>query len=414
MLTNFNGKTITYDEIGNPIKYLGDTLTWTEGRRLASLSRPYPGQPENQTIYTYEYNAAGQRTSKTKTYSINGESTTTEFIYEGDLLVGQKTSDGKGDMTFLHDDTGAYIGLIYEGAEYYYMKNVQGDIIGIVDSAGLILAIYAYTPWGQLLTIDRVTGSSYSDGDSSIGSINPIRYRGYYYDNETRLYYLNSRYYDPEVGRFLNADGYVSTGQGIIGFNMFAYCLDNPVNNVDFSGTLAGTAAVLGGIALWKLGVALLGAAAVFFAADAMAEAPSDTPRYHPPYLPPYIPEPSLPEERIETKIDSDSKAKSEEKDTTVPPHSTTIYRYGGTNPGNLTPKEKDRYTGLSFSTLPKPGAAVTTIEALNATGIVYAIQDSTTHVSVRPIGGTMDDWIKAGSDSIWTQAVKSVVIKWE
>ena len=337
MLTNFNGKTITYDEIGNPVQYLGDTLTWTEGRRLASLSRPYPGQPENQTIYTYEYNAAGQRTSKTKTYSYSGESITTEFIYEGDLLVGQKTSDGKGDMTFLHDDTGAYIGLIYEGAEYYYMKNVQGDIIGIVDSAGLILAIYAYTPWGQLLTIDRVTGSSYSDGDSSIGSINPIRYRGYYYDNETRLYYLNSRYYDPYVGRFLNADGYVSTGQGVIGFNMFAYCLDNPVNNVDFNGDLVETAVAIGCVLLGAMAIMLLGCA-LYHVAEILENAPS--------YNPPYIPEYSLPEVKIET--DSDSKSKTEEKDITKERSSTKKQAYFTLNPYDFNPVGlvREEYSG--------------------------------------------------------------------
>ena len=101
LLTSFRGESITYDEIGNPVQYLGDTLTWTEGRRLASLARPSPGLPDTITTYTYEYNAAGQRTSKTKTYSTTGESITTEFIYEGDLLVGQKTSDGKGDMLSL-------------------------------------------------------------------------------------------------------------------------------------------------------------------------------------------------------------------------------------------------------------------------------------------------------------------------
>ncbi len=108
---------------------------------------------------------------------------------------------------------------------------------------------------------------------------------------------------------------------------------------------------------------------------------------------------------------------KAEEKSEaipTTPPSSTVIYRYGGTNPGNLTPKAKDKYSGLSFSTVPMPGAAVTTIEALNATGVVYAVQDGPTHVSVRPVGATMEDWINAGSDSIWTQAVKSVVIKWD
>ena len=106
---------------------------------------------------------------------------------------------------------------------------------------------------------------------------------------------------------------------------------------------------------------------------------------------------------------------KVEEKVEAAPtiPSSTVIYRYGGTNPGNLTPKGKDKYSGLSFSTLPSPGAAMTTIEALNATGLVYAIQDGPTHVSVRPVGATMEDWINAGTGSIWTQAVKSVTTKW-
>ena len=101
---------------------------------------------------------------------------------------------------------------------------------------------------------------------------------------------------------------------------------------------------------------------------------------------------------------------KEEEKNKSEEP--TVIYRYGGTNPGNLTPKNKDRFTGLSFSTIPMPGAAKTTIEELNATGVVFAIQDGPTHVSVRPLNGTMDDWIKQGSDSKWTKAVKSVVWK--
>ena len=257
MLTNFNGKTITYDEIGNPIKYLGDTLTWTEGRRLSSLSRPYPGKPEYQTIYTYKYNAAGQRTSKTKTYSYSGESITTEFIYEGDLLVGQKTSDGKGDMTFLHDDTGAYIGLIYEGVEYYYMKNVQGDIIGIVDAEGVIQAVYTYEPFGKLFSIETKSGFLRYDGDWSVGGMNPIRYRGYYYDYDTKLYYLNSRYYDPYVGRFLNADGELAgIGGDICGYNLFSYCFNNPVNMSDASGTWPSWSQIFTGIAIAAVAVA--------------------------------------------------------------------------------------------------------------------------------------------------------------
>lgn len=116
------------------------------------------------------------------------------------------------------------------------------------------------------------------------------------------------------------------------------------------------------------------------------------------------------------TQTSSASFEKAEE----LNPSSTVIYRYGGTNPGNLTPSQRDvalfpvTGSGLSFSTIPKPGAAMTTIEALNATGIVYAIKDGASHVSVYPIGATLADWHYAGSSSIWTIAVRSVVVKWD
>ena len=169
----------------------------------------------------------------------HGESTTTEFIYEGDLLVGQKTSDGKGDMTFLHDDTGAYIGLIYEGVEYYYMKNVQGDIIGIVDAEGVIQAVYTYEPFGKLFSIETKSGFLRYDGDWSVGGMNPIRYRGYYYDYDTKLYYLNSRYYDPYVGRFISSDTtdiLTSTPMEVTNKNLYAYCDNNSIVRADTDG----------------------------------------------------------------------------------------------------------------------------------------------------------------------------------
>ena len=128
---------------------------------------------------------------------------------------------------------------------------------------------------------------------------------------------------------------------------------------------------------------------------------------------PPASPPITIP--KFEFKSESTEKAEEKDKPAAIPSQpNTTIYRYGGTNPGNLTPREKDKYTGLSFSTIPLPGAAETTIEALNSTGVVYAIRDGKTHVSVRPVGGSMQDWIDAGVASIWTQAVKSVVVKWD
>lgn len=115
---------------------------------------------------------------------------------------------------------------------------------------------------------------------------------------------------------------------------------------------------------------------------------------------------------RKEVHIVSTSAEGAVEAIPTPPPTSTAIYRYGGTSPGNLTPKAKDKYSGLSFSTVPMPGTTATTIEALNATSVVYAIQDGATQVSVKLVGATMQDWINTGSGSIWTQAVKSVVSK--
>jgi len=98
----------------------------------------------------------------------------------------------------------------------------------VVDASGTIAACYTYDAWGRLLS-----------SSGAMASINPIRYRGYYYDTETGLYYLQSRYYDPEVCRFINADAYASTGQGILGCNMFAYCGNNPVNRTDDEGNLS-------------------------------------------------------------------------------------------------------------------------------------------------------------------------------
>ena len=102
------------------------------------------------------------------------------------------------------------------------MLNAQGDVICLLDSTGATVASYEYDPFGNIIT---ATGA--------MAEANPLRYRGYYYDRETGFYYLNSRYYDPKIGRFINADSYVSTGQGIVGYNMFAYCGNNPVNASD-------------------------------------------------------------------------------------------------------------------------------------------------------------------------------------
>ena len=131
---------------------------------------------------------------------------------------------------WIYDNNGSYIGFTYNGVEYYYVYNLQGDVEAITDAEGTIVAKYEYDEWGY------VEYELNYNGAVNISEINPIRYRGYYYDSERGLYYLNSRYYDPFMCRFINADGYVSTGQGVTGYNMFAYCGNNPVNRKDPSG----------------------------------------------------------------------------------------------------------------------------------------------------------------------------------
>ena len=137
-------------------------------------------------------------------------------------------------IIFLYDDKGTPYGMftVLDGVQQYffYLYNAQGDVIAIIDDYAERVVNYEYSTWGELLS---VTGSK----ADTVGTLNPFRYRGYCYDTETGLYYLNSRYYDPVTQRFVNGDGYASTGQGILGYNMFAYCLNNPVNKVDLNGS---------------------------------------------------------------------------------------------------------------------------------------------------------------------------------
>ena len=122
-------------------------------------------------------------------------------------------------------------GFSYNGAKYYYIRNLQNDIIGILDNSGVQVVFYTYDSWGKLI---RIEGTE----KDTIGVLNPFRYRGYYYDTESGFYYLNSRYYDPMVGRFLNADGLIDS-RGHVTQNLFQYCGNNFVNYIDSSGKFA-------------------------------------------------------------------------------------------------------------------------------------------------------------------------------
>ncbi len=179
------------------------------------------------TTYTYRYDDQGFRRSKT----VNG--VTTQYVYNGDKLTYQ--TDDTTSLYFHYDGDNNITGFRYTKgsteAEYYYIKNLQGDIIGILDGSGKVVVSYAYDTWG----VCEMSGSL----ASTIGQINPIRYRGYYYDTESGLYYLMSRYYDAEVGRFINADDtdYLDVSGTVLGGNLFAYCENNAVNYFDPYGT---------------------------------------------------------------------------------------------------------------------------------------------------------------------------------
>ena len=142
----------------------------------------------------------------------------------GGTVLSTKTLD------FFYDDSGRPFAFNYsvDGSDfetYYYILNLQGDVVQIIDANGVMQAEYIYSPWGEIIS---------AEGD--LAEINPLRYRGYYYDSETGFYYLQSRYYDPTNRRFINADSYASTGQGFLGVNMFAYCNNLPVILHDSNG----------------------------------------------------------------------------------------------------------------------------------------------------------------------------------
>jgi len=189
-----------------------------------------------------------------------------------------------GNLLIFKYGVDGVIGFTYEGVgEYFYKKNIFGDIIGIIDSNKQEIAKYVYDAWGNHKTyvlnnsqyVDISENLSYiNDGlnNKFIAELNPFRYRGYYYDVETGLYYLNSRYYDPEIGRFINADdiSYLDP-ESINGLNLYAYCINNPTNLSDESGCSWWDWLFAGFLALATITLAVLTAGAIIAAAPAVA-----------------------------------------------------------------------------------------------------------------------------------------------
>ena len=227
LLTSVNGESISYDAAGNPTSYSrGNSapynMSWVNGRQLS-----YMFCYEEQWQVAYTYDAEGNRTTK------NDDGTRHTYVTQNGKVV-RETINRRTTveiLDFIYDESGRPFALRHStngGTSfdtYYYILNFQGDVVKLVNASGTAYATYTYNAWGEVLT---ATGS--------MASINPLRYRGYYYDSETGFYYLQSRYYDPAMHRFINADSLASTGQGFVGTNMYAYCNNNPIAYKDPQG----------------------------------------------------------------------------------------------------------------------------------------------------------------------------------
>ena len=214
LLISCDGQSITYDAQGNPTSYLGHTLTWEKGRQLKSF---------DNNVYTYDVNDV--RVSKT----VNG--ITHRYTLDGTKIL--RETWGNNTLIPMYDNEDNVCGIIYNDAPYYFFKNLQGDVIAIVDKDAQTVAKYSYDAWG-------VCTISQDSSDCGIATVNPFRYRGYYYDSEIGMYYLQTRYYDPSVGRFVNGDNPVlESAAGIIReCNIYMYCNNCPIMGSDSYGLL--------------------------------------------------------------------------------------------------------------------------------------------------------------------------------
>ena len=214
-LTKVNGSNISYDANGNPLTYRdGMSFEWENGRILKKINT-------SDKSVQMSYDSNGMRTQK----SVDGVKTNYYYDSNKNLIALVKGND---TLLFYYDSDGSATSFSYNGTMYFYVKNLQGDVIRIIDLAGTEVASYVYDSWGNIKD---------TKGDTTVRELNPIRYRGYVYDTETSLYYLQSRYYDPFTGRFLNADVYADTQSGTpLSTNMFSYCENNVVMNMDNKG----------------------------------------------------------------------------------------------------------------------------------------------------------------------------------
>ena len=227
-----NTSNITVDEIGNMLTYKGVNYQWN-GRQLLSMST-------DELVLSYEYNMDGQRVKKTLSAPTGEVAYTYEYFYCGDILAGEiftanpEYFDADSYvLTYMFDESGDYFGFTYNGTPYYYVKNLQNDVYLIIDENGVAQVLYQYDAWGNVV-------GGYDASADGLGAVNPITYRSYHYEHETGYYFLTTRYYSPELHRFINADdiGYAGASGTVLSNNLFAYCENSPIIFVDSEGTV--------------------------------------------------------------------------------------------------------------------------------------------------------------------------------
>ncbi len=234
-------QTLTYDASGNVTNLVDSRTSYAyknyewEGRQLIEYLA-------YSNALSFKYNDQGIRTQKVQVTPSG--TTTTDYILDGDRVLVESRSNGI-TLCFTYDVDGSLLSVNYNGNEYFYITNRQGDVIELVDVNGQSAVKYNDDAWGNMI---------YKSG-GSLADINPYRYRGYRFDVETGLYYLQSRYYDPAIGRFISGDGLLGETGNLLTHNMYAYCANNPVMHIDptgdaFLGVLSTllTGALIGGV----------------------------------------------------------------------------------------------------------------------------------------------------------------------